>query len=67
MKYTISYITYDIVCQKTVPATSYTICTYDLVYDMNLQTYDDCTMSYVFLTYDIAYDMHFLGHKMSYV
>ncbi len=40
MKYTIWYITYEIACQQTIPTTSYTIYTYDIVYDMNLQTYD---------------------------
>ena len=39
-KYTISYKTYDIVCLQCRPTTSYTISTYDIVYDINLQTYD---------------------------
>ncbi len=40
MKTTMSYITHDIVCSMQIPTTSYTILTYDIVYDINLQTYD---------------------------
>ncbi len=39
-KYTILYKTYDIVCSQRRPTTLYTIRTYDIVYDINLQTYD---------------------------
>ncbi len=34
-KYTISYEKYNIVCPQQIPTTSYTICTYDIVYDIN--------------------------------
>ncbi len=40
MQDTMSYRTYDIVCSIQIPTTSYTILTYDIVYDINQQTYD---------------------------
>ena len=70
IKYTISYITYDIVCQQTVPTTSYAICTYDIVYDMNLQTYDVVcflghTISYTTcIFWDIRYRTSYLRCRM---